>query len=69
MTATSDPAVDVIDDSARNRLPTGHVYVTLHDQTLTDHEIAVAAGLSSRHFGYAVTRHPSGTARVDLWND
>lgn len=64
----SRPALEVLDDSLRNQLPTGYVTVTAPDGA-TDAELADAAGYSSSQFGYTVTRHQDHTATVALWND
>lgn len=61
--------VRVLDDSRRRALPTGYVTTTA-PAGATDTELADAAGYSTRHQGFTVTRHPDdGTATVALWND
>lgn len=55
-------------DTARKSMLTDRITVTAPDH-VPDIDLARAAGLSSRHFGFNVTRHDAGTATVALHND
>lgn len=63
-----DQTPRVLDDSQRNRMPTGRVTVTA-PEGYTDRDLAQVAGFGKHHHGVDVTRYDDGTALVSLWND